>query len=66
MKRTEALSEIKICGYHGDKEKMTLIAAKKKIGKAAARKYYQDGQKMKERGEPCDCPKCKGGKVEKV
>jgi len=61
MKRGVALSEIRHCGYHGDTKKMALIAAQKGIGKAASRKAYLDGQKAKDRGDSCDCPKCKKG-----
>ena len=58
MKRSEALTEIKWAGYHGDHEKAAGIAAQKGIGTSASRKAYSDGQKMKSRNEPCGCPAC--------
>jgi hypothetical protein len=58
MKRTKVLAEIKAAGWHGDMEKMTGLVAKNGIGVSASRKAYMDGQKAKERGEPCDCAKC--------
>ncbi|GHU64578.1 hypothetical protein FACS189447_01710 [Spirochaetia bacterium] len=53
MKRSEALVEIKIAGWNNEPGKVAGIAVQKGIGKAAARKAFLDGQKMKERGEPC-------------
>jgi hypothetical protein len=47
-----ALNEIKQAGYDGDAKRTALIAAQNGIGKAASRKAYLDGQKMKKRGEP--------------
>jgi hypothetical protein len=58
MKRTEALAEIKWCGYHGDTVKAGEIAAKKGIGTAALRKAFQDGKKAKRWNEPCGCAQC--------
>lgn len=58
MKRSEALAEIKQCGYHGKMDEAVLIQARKNIGAAAARKAYLDGKKAKDRGEACDCPIC--------
>ncbi|MDR2742380.1 MAG: hypothetical protein LBB98_09545 [Treponema sp.] len=58
MKRSEALAEIRHCGYCGDTDKATIIQAKKNIGAAAGRKAFIDGQKMRKRGDPCDCPVC--------
>jgi hypothetical protein len=58
MKRTDALAEIKWCGWHETTGRAVLIAAQKGIGKAAATKAYRDGGKMKARGEPCGCADC--------
>jgi hypothetical protein len=58
MKRSAALAEIRHCGYCGDTGKAAIIQAKKNIGAAAGRKAFIDGQKMRERGKPCDCPVC--------
>ena len=58
MKRSEALAEIRQAGWHNDTTAAAIIQAKKHIGSATARKAFTNGQKMKERGEPCDCPKC--------
>ena len=52
MKRTVALVEIKQAGYDGDTQKAALISAKHGIGKAASRKAFLDGQKMKKDGDP--------------
>ena len=60
MKRTEALAEIRHCGYHELTERAALIAAQKGIGKAAATKAYIAGGKLKVLGMPCDCPACAG------
>lgn len=62
MKRSKALAEIKWCGWHGDAGKTAFIKAQNGIGAAASRKAYIDGQKMKKRGEPCECVLCRGGK----
>jgi len=65
MKRSEALAEIKWAGWHGDSAKAALIAAQKGIGSAAYRREYQNGLKMKSRGEPCGCTACTAeGKTE--
>jgi hypothetical protein len=58
MKRSEALLEIKQCGYHNDLEGASCVRLKKNIGSAAARKAFMDGRWDKEHGRPCDCPKC--------
>ncbi len=58
MKRSEALAEIKQCGYHGKVDEAALIQAKKNIGTAAARKAFFDGKKAKDRGEECHCEEC--------
>ena len=58
MKRSEALAEIRQCGFHKDVEGAAIVQTKKRIGSAAARKAYMDGVKANERGESCDCPKC--------
>ena len=52
MKRSKALSEIKQAGYDNDAIRAAVITAQAGLGKAASRKAYLDGQKMKERGEP--------------
>ena len=52
MKRTTVLNEIKQAGYDGDTQKAALLAAKHGIGKAASRKAFIDGQKLKKWGEP--------------
>jgi hypothetical protein len=59
MKRSEALTEIKWAGFHNDTEKAAVIASQKRIGVAASRKAFIDGQKMKKRGEACGCASCK-------
>jgi hypothetical protein len=58
MKRSEALAEIRHCGYYDDTGKAAIIQTKKNIGAAAGRKAFIDGQKMRKRGEPCDYPEC--------
>ncbi|MDR1837558.1 MAG: hypothetical protein LBQ89_07870 [Treponema sp.] len=60
MKRSEALADIKHCGYINDTGKAAVITAQKGIGKAASRKAFLDGRKLADRGDPCDCPKCAG------
>ena len=51
MKRSMALNKIKQAGWDGDTKEMALIAAVNGIGKAASRKAFQDGKKMRDRGE---------------
>lgn len=63
MKRSEALAEIKQCGWHKDLDGAERIQIKKGIGYAAAGKAFHNGKKSKERGEPCDCQKCKKGET---
>jgi hypothetical protein len=60
LKRSEALAEIKQCGFHRDTAQAALVTAQKGIGKAASRKAFLDGVKSAERGERCNCPKCAG------
>jgi hypothetical protein len=64
MKRCVVLAEIKGAGWHGNFDKATALARQHNIGIAALRKNYADGQKAKERGEPCGCSDCtkKGAK----
>jgi hypothetical protein len=64
MKRSEVLTEIKWAGWHGNLDKAAALIRQKGIGAAASRKAYIDGQKAKERGEPCGCSACvkKGAK----
>ena len=52
MKRSKALIEIKQAGYDGDVQKAALVTAKSGVGKAASRKAYLDGEKMKAWGDP--------------
>jgi len=63
LKRSEALAEIKRCGWHNDLDGSLQIQLKKGIGNAAVRKAYLDGVKAKQRGESCDCSKCKKEKI---
>jgi hypothetical protein len=65
MKRSEALSEIRHCGYVGDRSKADLIAIKKGIGTAAAKKEYFNGEKAKKNGWDCECTKCKAKRAQK-
>jgi hypothetical protein len=58
MKRSEALAEIRHCGYCGDTGKAAIIQTEKNIGAAAGRKAFIDGQKMRKRGGPCGGPVC--------
>jgi len=60
VKRSTALGLIKQAGYDGDTDKAALIATQNGIGKAASRKAYLDGQKIKEWGDPR--PEIAGGK----
>jgi hypothetical protein len=62
VKRTEALAAIKWAGWHDDASNAAVIATQKEIGKAAHRKAFFDGKRMKERGEPCGCALCGGKK----
>ena len=59
MKRTEALSDIKHCGYIGDYSKAEIIASQKGIGEYAAKRAYLNGKKASKNGLPCDCTSCK-------
>jgi hypothetical protein len=52
LKRSTALNLIKCAGYDGDTKEAALVTALNGIGKAASRKAYLDGQKMKEHNEP--------------
>ena len=52
MKRTKALNDIKQCDYDNDTSRAAIITAQAGLGKAASRKAFLDGQKMKDRGEP--------------
>ena len=62
MKRSEALAEIRHCGYYELTGRARQIAIQKGIGLAASTKAYRDGGKLKSRGEPCNCPACTGKK----
>jgi hypothetical protein len=65
MKRTEALSKIRHCGYIGDRSKAGLIAAQKNIGTAAMRRAYLNGERDKKNNRPYDCTVCKAKRGEK-
>ena len=65
MKRSEALSEIRHCGYEGNTGKMAEIAVQKNIGTAAATKAYRDGTKDKKNNWGCGCNACKAKRGEK-
>lgn len=65
MKRTEALSEIRHCGYENDSAQAGLIAAQKGIGTAAVKKAYLNGQNDKKNGWGCQCTACKSERGKK-
>ena len=65
MKRSEALSLIRHCGYIGDSAQAGLIAAQKGIGVNLARKNFVSGEKARTKKWPCDCTKCKAERGEK-
>ena len=65
MKRSEALSEIRHCGYEGDYDRAEIIATQKKIGGYAAKRAYLNGQRASKNGLPCDCTSCKAKRSEK-
>jgi len=65
LKRNEALSKIRHCGYMGDYIKAELIASQKKIGGDAAKRAYLNGQKTNKNGLPCDCTSCKAKRSDK-
>jgi len=58
MKRREALSEIKHCGYIGDPSQAGLITAQKGISISVSKKMYLAGEKVRRDGFPCDCTAC--------
>jgi len=58
MKRSEALLEIRHCGYVGDLAKAEEIALRKKVGVKAMQKAYSGGEKAKKNGYKCGCNKC--------
>jgi hypothetical protein len=51
LKRTKALEQIRQCGWDNDTSRAAVLTAQNGIGKAASRKAFLDGQKMKSRGE---------------
>jgi hypothetical protein len=63
MKRSEALAKIRHCGYFGKLDEAALIAGKKNIGKMSARSAFLGGERIRKRGDSCNCPECskKGG-----
>ena len=65
MKRAEALSKIRHCGFIGDTSKAGLIAMQKGIGTAAAKKEYLNGEKAKKNGWDCECTDCKAKRGQK-
>jgi hypothetical protein len=65
MKRSEALSEIRHCGYIGDTSKAGIIAVQKGIGTSAAKKEYLNGEKARKNGWECDCTACKAKRGKK-
>jgi len=58
MKRSEALAEIRHCGYVNDIKQAAVITAQKGVGKAASRKAFLDGRRLADWGDSCNCPKC--------
>lgn len=59
MKRSDALTHIRIAGYHGDRAAYTRLIIENRVSKAAAELQYQNGESMKRRGVACGCFQCK-------
>jgi hypothetical protein len=51
LKRTKILEQLKQCGWDNDTSRAAILTAQNGIGKAASRKAFLDGQKMKSQGE---------------
>lgn len=58
MKRKDALTTIRVAGYHGDQRTYLRTYTEHRISMAAAQAEYQRGQRMKKDGVPCSCQEC--------
>jgi hypothetical protein len=63
MKRKEVLSAIRVAGYHGDIERAMHLYVKNWVGYRAYGREFEAGVAMRKNGTPCDCLKCKQGKL---
>lgn len=59
MKRKDALTLMRVAGYHGDTKGFTRLYTENRISMPAANKEYFRGQDMKTKGIPCGCINCK-------
>lgn len=59
MKRADALTHIRIAGFHGDKKAFTRLYVENRVSYPAAQEAYRQGIRQKEAGVRCDCFECK-------
>jgi hypothetical protein len=58
MKRTDAITAIRIAGYHGDARAYCRLYAESRVSRAAAETAWQAGVQQKLQGMKCACPTC--------
>jgi len=64
MKRKELLTAIRAAGYHGDRERGTLLYVKNWVSLQVFDREFDAGMAMRQNGVPCECVECKSGKTE--
>ena len=59
MKREDAITKLRVAGYHGDRATFTRTYVEERVSYAAAKKAYEEGRAMHARGVVCACHECK-------
>lgn len=58
MKRKDALTYMRIAGYHGDRASFTRLFIENRVSRDAADAEFHRGGAMKKAGIPCACKTC--------
>lgn len=61
-KRTLALTQARIAGYHNDNSTFTRLAIGSRIGRETLKAAWRDGVLAREAGVPCPCELCAADK----
>ncbi len=59
MTREQALTYLRVAGYHGDRASFTRLYVENRVSYVAAKKAYEQGRAALARGISCNCNDCK-------
>ena len=59
MKRKDALTAIRVAGYHGDSDAAMLAYVENRVSRKTFECEWASGVEARQNGMPCNCHQCK-------